>query len=277
MVRQKSPWWKPIKMLDAWAHEIDWEAHISALNQSYGFKGKQELSTSIKGWPPAWFTGNMEALQPDKWVLVVSINPARPISSHYGNINKRNSWHFWCEHNRDPRRWDKHHPFFPRLANLARNALPNEVAVLDDATITSDHMLFLEFCPYASVGEPFQSWAGPGRAQEVANGDIGFAINRQIRHLAFLHGRPRIALVQGAYPAYDVKDFQCPSLSQQMLFIGETEMKVWQGSFHGANGAVPILGFPFLAAQTTLQLEPRMNALGRHIRMLVEAKKEPGP
>lgn len=276
MARRKHAWWESVKALDDWAHALDWPTHLEKLNELRGLGDDRRLKLSIEGWPPAWFTGNIEALRPRNWVLAVSLNPASPSPDHYGDYESSNSWDFWRNHNRDSNHWNNRTKFFPRLAELARTALPAPASDFDNETIASDYMLFLEFCPYASQSYPFDKWDKLGGAQGVADSDVGFAINRQIRQIAFLHGQPLLALVQGGHSRNDVKDFQSPYMTEKVIGEGDEQLNVWTGEFHGANGSVPILSFPFFTAPTSLKLEIRMNLLKSEIQNLLRLNQNGG-
>lgn len=267
-MHKASEWWRSVKALDDWAHGYDWKKHLDGLNRKYILTGERELVLSVEGWPPAWFTGNIEALRPRQWMLVVSLNPARPSPDHYAGRTGDDSWAFWCDHNRDSSFWNKKTKFFPQLAELARRALPPHLSTLDDETITSDYMLFLEFCPYASTEYPIPNWDKANGAKSLADSDIGFAINRQIRHLAFHHGQPLVALVQGGHARSDVEDFQCPGLSKPASSIDLGGLKVSTGRYVGWHGQVPILGFPFINARNTLTRDERIALLGAEIARL---------
>ncbi len=267
-MHKANEWWRSVKALDTWSHTYDWKTHLETVNQKFRLSGERELVLSVKGWPPAWFTGNIEALRPREWVLVVSLNPARPSPQHYAGRTGDDSWAFWCEHNLDSSFWNKSTKFFPRLAELARRALPRYASTLDDESIASDHMLFLEFCPYASTKYPFEVWDRAYGAKSLADSDIGFAINRQIRHLAFHHGQPLIALIQGGHARSDIEDFQCPGLSKPTSTVDLSGLRVSSGRYDGWHGQVPILGFPFFSAPTKLKIEDRLELLGTEIERL---------
>ena len=61
----------------SFSEDYDWSAHLRALNQSLGFVGERELATPARDLPPPWFVGDVEALQPGRWVLVVGLNQKR--------------------------------------------------------------------------------------------------------------------------------------------------------------------------------------------------------
>ena len=52
-----------------WGHHLDW------LNTDLCLAGKARLVTNAPGLPPVWINGNIEALEPHRWVLVISLNP----------------------------------------------------------------------------------------------------------------------------------------------------------------------------------------------------------
>ena len=107
---------------------------------------------------------------------------------------------------------------------------------------------------------------------ELANSDIGFAINRQIRQIAFLHGRPRIAFVQGTYAIFDVKDHQDPDLSSD----GEgpaPKYTIWKGEFRGFEHRTPIIGFPLLTSQSTFTIDQRLGMIGAAIQANTQARR----
>jgi hypothetical protein len=264
-------WWEPIKELDLSARQIDWTSHLARLNERYDLPPETAFSCSIPDWPPAWFTGNIEALQPGRWVLVVSINPAAPAPNHYQDHLGSDPWTFWTEHNRDSSHWNRRTKFFPRLADLSRTALELDPEKYGDEDVASEYMLFLEFCPYASGQFRGWRWDGRGGVQELANGDIGFAINRQIRQIAFLHGQPKLALLQGAQAAFDVKDYQDPGMIQDYV-SNNPPYRIWKGEFRGYRHRTPIIGFPFLNSPSELTIDARLDLIREAISSVLDVR-----
>lgn len=225
------PWWQRIFELHQWALDcVDWPAHIDRLNREYRLSGKTTLSPPLDGWPPAWFTGDIERLSPNDWVLVVSLNPALAESGHYAVDNPNLSpWRFWCDHNLHRENWNRRSRFFPRLVDLASHALGENVSGADAPTFATKRMLFLEFSPYASSSFLTLDW---GIIQGIADGDIGFAINRQMRSIVFNHGKPRLILVNGRVAVHDINDYQRPNWREfevRPSQESETAMTLWRG------------------------------------------------
>jgi hypothetical protein len=251
MARSRTPWWHRIRELHRWALEqVDWSAHIDRLNGQYGLSGETALSPPLAGWPPAWFTGDIECLEPNAWILVVSLNPALAEPGHYKDRDPlSDSWRFWCEHNLHREHWNKASRFFPRLVELASLALGESVAESEQGLFATERMLFLEFSPYASKGFLKMRWE---KIQEIADGDPGFAINRQIRSIVFNHGQPKLILVNGGAAYRDVNDYQRPGWNEAEIRLAEGSnkaMRLWRGIVRPWQQEIPILGFDFLGRQ----------------------------
>src|SRR5690349_19510314 len=119
MPSDEKHWSARVNALHEWSMGYDWSRHLLDLNERCHLSKAEELSLSLPGCPPAFFNGNIEALEPNRWVLVVSINPALAKKGHYPPVAKQDSWGFWCEHNRRKENWNNDTGFFSRMVRLA--------------------------------------------------------------------------------------------------------------------------------------------------------------
>ena len=111
------------------------------------------------------------------------------------------------------------------------------------------------------------------KVQAIADGDPGFAINRQIRSLAVNFGRPKMIFINGLYAVYDVNDYQRPDWGEHLVTSVEApgkKTKVWEGVVRPWEQEIPILGFNFLGRPPgstgfgeELELEELRRRIGR--------------
>ena len=272
---KQGPWWTRVKALHEWSLGYDWATHIRELNATNGLTGDFALAPPIPSWPPAWFNGDIEHLQPNAWVLVVSLNPALAAPGHYDDtLASEDAWRFWLNHNLDPGHWNRRSGFFPRLVEVASAAFGAGSAMLDRPTFATQQMLFLEFCPYASKSFMSKPWE---EIQAIADGDVGFAVNRQIRSIVFTHGCPKLILVNGRCAVHDVNDYQRPDWEDQPGrhpdAPGKT-MTLRQGVVRPWEQTIPILGFDFLGRRqhpSRLSVDQEMDVLQERILSIFAA------
>ncbi len=69
------PWYSPIRAIHDEHFYDPWEERLAQINARYGLQGDHALLTHGPGLPPPWFNGDIEAVEPGKWVLVISLNP----------------------------------------------------------------------------------------------------------------------------------------------------------------------------------------------------------
>lgn len=248
---------------------LDWDAHLADLNDRYGLAGKHALSTTDVGLPPAWFNGDVEAVEPGSWVLVVSLNPGKPPAGFYGEeLRRDNGWDFWRRHN-EGKWW--YARFFKPLAQLAAHALNEELLPGTEPAFATERMVFIELCPYASG----QFALSESTLLELAHVDSGFKIAQRIRDLLIEEARPGFVLVNGAAA---VRDFELVGsnhlqwetaryTSEEGLFRGQPK-RLWhkQGFYETSAGRIPIAGFPFLKKAGTHNSLAEIASLGRELR-----------
>src|SRR4051794_34456594 len=82
-----SDWLSQIRAIHDASFTIDWQLHLDDLNARLRRSDQVELSTAVRGLPPPWFNGDVEAIKPNEWVLVISLNPAEAPKGYYGSAS----------------------------------------------------------------------------------------------------------------------------------------------------------------------------------------------
>ncbi len=72
-----TPWFRELRQLHDENFHEDWTTHLDALNRELGLSGTAAFGTPARSLAPSWFVGDVEALPPRQWVLVISLNQAR--------------------------------------------------------------------------------------------------------------------------------------------------------------------------------------------------------
>src|SRR5947209_8577516 len=127
----RSPdWLADLRKLHDKAFGFAWDAHVIALNEHFGFKGKKQLSLSIRGFPPMWFNGDLEGIEPGKWLLTIALNHQ---ADHYVDFPRPDgpdgAWRDYRVQNR--KRW--YPRFFGPLVRLSAAALGEHIPRSRDA------------------------------------------------------------------------------------------------------------------------------------------------
>ena len=79
---------------------IDWQPKVTKLNRRLGLSGDDVLSLSIPGLPPFSFNGDVEAIVPGKWILVISLN--HQLGGYGADAPQAEGlWDFLGSHNRN--------------------------------------------------------------------------------------------------------------------------------------------------------------------------------
>jgi len=79
MMGQRDGWVEELWRMLEGVFDFPWNAHLRALNARLGLVGDQRFATHSPGIPPAWFNGDLEAFEVNRWVLVVSLNGVTPL------------------------------------------------------------------------------------------------------------------------------------------------------------------------------------------------------
>jgi hypothetical protein len=247
---------------------FSWNAHLHALNEHLRLRPEHRFSTHGPSEPPTFFNGDIEALQPGRWILVVSLNPhqvKQPVDRHFATFAEY--WNFWRTYN--CKTW--YPGFYRPLTRVAAGAMRIELSLEDERTFATTQMLFLELCPYASPRFDL----APERVKELVAGDPGFRIARRILQLAAGEGHPALILVNGNAAVESLsaveggriewsKDARYPSESKQGKRLHHRE-----GSYETALGSVPVAGFPFLHTRQGHNSYVEIAQLASHLHALI--------
>lgn len=261
-------WRTELRELYNEALHFDWATHLSRLNTDYRLSGDGLLSTTDVGLPPAWFNGDLEAIEPGRWVLVVSLNPGKADHGAYGDALRRdNGWDFWRRHNVEWWYWK----FFRPLVQVASLALNEDVPRDQEPLFATERMVFVELCPYASR----QFRLAPSIVAELSRVDPGFAIAQQFRRILIDRARPALVLVNGVAAIQDVELLDCDRLTWRQVsypsaggVLRGRPKQLWhkQGVYTAPHTEIPTIGFPFLRTATTHNSNDELRQLGEAIR-----------
>lgn len=270
---EPTAWRTELRRLHDAALNVDWEEHLAALNTRYGLRDRDALSTADVGLPPAWFNGDVEAIEPGRWVLVVSLNPGKPPAGFYGDeLRPDTAWDFWRRHNAG--KW-WYWRFFRPLVRVAALALDEEVPRAAEPGFATERMVFIELCPYASrrFGLPTETVA------ELSRRDPGFRTAATFRRILIEEARPALVLVNGAAAVRDAETMDAGTLRWVEVRYESADgvtrkgraKRLWhkEGTFETTSGSVPVVGFPFLRKPLTHNSDAEIERLGRRIRAFV--------
>ena len=195
-------WLQAIRELHELHFSFDWYSHALALSHRYGLEGDDELKVNAPGLPPRWFSGDVEAIEPERWVLVVSLNPNYSKDGtdlqwfNQQAFDSEGWWNHMRSHNRD---W-WYAPFFAPLVQVAVLALgEEEVQAGHRPEFATTRMVFLELCPYVS----HRFWLPWETIDELSRTDTGFEIAATLRKILIEQGSPALVLVNGRSAMWD--------------------------------------------------------------------------
>ncbi len=241
-------WYDQIRTIVDTSSQEDW---LSRLNQFNNRPPVKKAGTTFSlpkdGHPPPWFNGDITALNPGEWVLVVMDNPDADMISTLDLDDDETPdawWNHWRTFNAEHADWTEK-PVYPWLVETA--AATFGIAIdgnsVEGHQFATNRMLFVDFCPYASSKWPTIEWERD--MKPIANRDPGISRARQIRQLIFDHGQPKCVLCFGRYATYDVKGEQFKEHHMSRKSIG------WKGQQSGvvhlyAGTYKPVNGEQFL-------------------------------
>jgi hypothetical protein len=263
-------WLQTIRDLNEQHFSFDWWAQAAALNERFQLKGGDALRTNAPGLPPMWFNGDIEAIQPGRWVLVVSLN------HNYSDAEEDLRWyvdqrfdsHLWWDYMRTHNRDWWYSTFFGPLVRLAAGAIGEEVTAGQESEFATTRIVFLELCPYSShtFSLPWET------IEELSRTDPGFGTEATIRKLLIEDAEPALVLVNGKSAIWDFERIHEAELmwtAQRYPSVDNASKPLWHkyGSYLTPSGrAVPAAGFPFLRKRATHNSYAEITQLAERIR-----------
>ncbi len=266
------PWVRELRQL----HEenfFDWTSHLLDLNRRLGLAGRDEFTVPNAGLPPSWFVGDIEALQPGPWVLVISLNQARfsqatEASRRRQRDSVQKDWDYWRSLNRN----DWYPRFYRPMVRLASAALGEEIPREDEPDFATTRMVFVELCPYGSGQFTF----GGEPLMQLAAEDPGFQVVARVRHTLIREAGPALVMVNGAAAITTIQSLERGQLTVEehppYESIGRPGkiLRHWEGHYRSPAASVPVLGFPFLRKPQTHNSYAEIAQLGAYGRALIE-------
>ena len=268
-------WVRRLRDLHDESFALDWSSHLEALSRSLSL-GSDPLATPAPGLPPSWFVGDVEAIEPGRWVLVVSLNQAyRPddewhLAQHY---TAQTYWDHWrdCE-----RHWMSARAFYRAYVLFAAATLGVKLVTdEDEADFAARSLVFLELCPYSS--RTFR--IGASDLARLAAEDRGFRIATDVRWTLIREARPALVALNGLPCMATLEQIEAAQLSlgepRSYESVSRRGRALWhrEGRYlpEGRRPArVPVVGFPFLRKPRTHNSYDEIRQLGRYARALVE-------
>ena len=181
------PWVEQLRELHDDAFLVDWSANFEALNRDLDLTGPYELGVPAPGFPPSWFVGDVEALEPHRWVLVVSLNQAQHDAG--SGYTPQTFWDHW--------RWLNRNDWYPRFyrprVRPAADALGVEISPEHEPEFATTRVVFVEMCPYSSRRFRF---SGKDLIELTAK-DCGFQIAARVRRILIDEASPALVMVSG--------------------------------------------------------------------------------
>src|SRR5829696_1175123 len=74
-LKGETSWYQDVRHIHDRHFHDPWQDRADAINQRYCLSRKHMLLTPGPGVPMPWFNGDIEAVEPGRWVLVISLNP----------------------------------------------------------------------------------------------------------------------------------------------------------------------------------------------------------
>jgi len=262
MLLSRQMWQADLKDLFSESMTQDWQQSVNALNELLGLRDDAALRLTFPDLPPIWFNGDVEALEPGRWTLVVSLN--HQLGTYPVNPSRSTYWDFCRTHNR--KYW--YGRFFAPLVTVASIALGDEMALGEEPEYATSRMVFVELCPYASRTFSLSS----GVVADLVETDPGFQTAHRVIELLIGGAEPGLVLLNGnatiaSFEAIYGKRLGLWATSTYDSASG-TGRKLWhrQGYLESSGQRTPIAGFPFLRKPRTHNSNDELLQLGRILR-----------
>jgi hypothetical protein len=229
-----------------------------------------------------WFNGDIEVVEPGRWVLVISLNhhidpDDQETSDRYASA-KYTPDTYWD----DRRTFNMNHwyrAFFGPLARVAAAALGERLTREQEPDFATNRMIFVEICPYSS--QRFNmSWQA---VEELLVTDLGFQRAAEVNHLLIEKGRPALVMVNGARAINMVEHLHADALTWRAVRYDSCDLPEegrkqkrlmhYCGSLRLGSQTVPVVGFPFLRTARTHNSNAEVALLANHVCQCIEDRR----
>ena len=258
------PWIRQLRELHDQSFSVKWADHLENLNRELGLTGPYELSTPARACPPSWFVGDVEALEPGRWVLVISLNQKRHNAGE--GFTPKSYWDHWrCLHRKH---WYKR--FYRPRVRPAATALGVQITPEQEPEFATNRVIFIEMCPYPSDKSRFSGKDFIGLTME----DPGFQEAAHVRRILIEQASPALVMVNGvpAIEALEHLDRDRLTLDERRTYQSATTpaKRLWHREGHLTTGesSVPVIAFPFRSPKAHYSYRD-IDRLGKRARVLV--------
>ncbi|MBA3450051.1 MAG: hypothetical protein H0T18_02425 [Chloroflexia bacterium] len=270
---EKAVWYQGIRDIhDRHIHD-SWEERVDAINQRYQLRGEHILLTHGPGVPMPWFNGDIQSVEPGKWVLVISLNhqidsnPSEAAPRMGSGSSVSDAW--WnARRTMNMDRW--YGQFFGPLARVAAAAMREPLSKQEEPSFSARRMVFVEICPYAS--NKFNlDWP---IVKELHATDLGFRLASEVNHLLIEQGEPALVMVNGNSAiemfrhlyanALDWREVRYDSCHPPQVGRKQKRLRHYCGSLRLGKRMMPVMGFPFLRTPSTHNSNQEVALLGEH-------------
>jgi hypothetical protein len=273
------PWWAELRALNdlyfAGTSHLTWDKHVSAINERFGLNGVHALRTFPKSdLPPSWFIGDLTSVQPDDWILVLSLNPAWDRSDPTWYTDR--TWDaeaFWNFQLNVVQSWNRSfHGSLTQLALIASGYHPDELDGISAQEYARSHLVFAELCPYSSE----QFYLERQVLSDLYANDVGFHVEASFVDQLLKNGKPRMVFVHGSEAIANFATLYNDRLdwnSYEYLSVDKATKKLWHmaGTINVQGKHLPVAGFPFLRKPRTHNSKTEIDQLGHLIHQTIEA------
>lgn len=258
------PWVPELWELHNQAFAVNWTAHLENLNSELGLTGAYELWTPARGYPPSWFVGDVEALEPGRWVLVISLNQKRHNAGE--GFTPKSYWDHWRFLHR--KHWYK--KFYRPRVRPAATALGMQITPEQEPEFATKRVIFIEMCPYPSDNSRFSGKDFVRLTEE----DQGFQIAARVRGILIEQASPALVMINGvpAIEALEHLDGDRLTLDERCTYRSVTTptKQLWhrEGDLTTGDSSVPVIAFPFRSPKAHYSYRD-IDRLGERARVLV--------
>ncbi len=268
------PWLADLKERAARLFDRDWIAHVRGLNAAYHLTGRDAFVESR--WPPLWFQGDIESIEPGRWVAVLSLNPKTASDRWLDWLEQQeftpeSYWNYLrhidlrgLDYFRDEYFYVKFdRPLVRLIARAVGEPLP---VIADEVGYKRRRMRSFETIPYAS----HEYRLGSDTLRSLLDKDEGCRLAADFTRAVIANGRPAAVLLNGL-PAVETftEAWREAAELRVVEYPSDTRpnrlMKHWEGVLSTPRGPIPVVGFRQLRTISGHNSDGEVAQLGRYI------------